>query len=157
MDKGTARVKFPDEDIVSNPLALSVPFSKDDQVSFPLAINTDVWVMLDESGAYGIIGGAVYNAKNKMQGNEDEIKVTINVGKLSIKLNRTNGNLEIESDGKVIIKADLDVEGKISATDNITSDAEVVAMDVKAGTTGAYVKLLTHVHPSTGAPPTPTP
>jgi phage gp45-like len=65
------------------------------------------------------------------------------------------GNLEVTGtstfQGSVSMMSTLDVLGKLTVT------AAIEALSVAAGTVGAFVRLLTHVHPGIGQPPTPGP
>jgi phage baseplate assembly protein gpV len=114
-DKGTVRVHFDEDDIVSNPLPVSVPASKNDKYSFPFSINEHVWCLMDENCEYGVVGGAIYSAKDSVPSGASEQTIDINIGanKLQITINRTNGNLTLKSEGDVKIDC---VNADIKAT-----------------------------------------
>lgn len=95
---GTVRVNFTGEEVVSNPLPVSVPATKTDKYSFPLSINEQVWCLMDENGEFGIVGGAIYSAKDKPPAGTNESKVTASInGKLTVEVDRTNGKIKVEN------------------------------------------------------------
>lgn len=53
---------------------------------------------------------------------------------------------------KIRVEGDLEVNGNINASGSINATGDIIA-----GPTGTRVKLLTHVHPGIGLPPTPVP
>lgn len=98
MAAGTVRVHFTDEDIVSNPLPVSVPAGKEDKFSFPFAINEQVWCLMDANGKFGVVGGAIYSAKDKPAPTASKDKITASINdKLVIEIDRSAGKLKIEN------------------------------------------------------------
>lgn len=95
---GTVRVNFTGEDVVSNPLPVSVPATKADKYSFPLSINEQVWCLMDENGEFGVVGGAIYSAKDSPLAGANADKIIANVnGKLTLEIDRTNGKIKVEN------------------------------------------------------------
>lgn len=95
---GTVRVNFTGEDVVSNPLPVSAPATKADKYSFPLSINEQVWCLMDENGEFGVVGGAIYSAKDKPPAGASANKITANInGKLTVEVDRANGKLKVEN------------------------------------------------------------
>lgn len=157
-DKGTVRVKFLQEDIVSNPLQVVVSGTKNNKFSIPYSINEQVACMMDENLEFGVVLGAVYDSKNRPPdtASAQSIDIIIGANKLQIKIDAQGGNLTLEVAGNVdvkcnnatidatttTIKGDLDVKGSIDAVG-----------DVKSGT----VSLLMHMHTSasSGSPTSP--
>lgn len=56
--KGQARVKFNEDKVVSDWFPISVRYKGE---SFPLAVNDQVWVLMESNAENGIIGGFVYS------------------------------------------------------------------------------------------------
>ncbi len=97
------------------------------------------------------------DSKTTIELTETEAKVEINSNKITLDENQIKldtGSVTLELSDKIVIKGDLEVQGKITATDNIESSA-----DVKAGS----VSLKDHKHLVTATlvagpnPVTPTP
>lgn len=103
--KGVVRVHFTDDDIVSNPLPVSVPASKTDKYSFPFAINEQVWCLMDDNCEFGVVGGAIYSAKDKPPSGagDDHIIIDVNSGKARLTINRQTGDIELTGQGKLKI------------------------------------------------------
>jgi phage baseplate assembly protein gpV len=117
-DKGMARVKFTDDDIVSAPLHCSVPISLNDQVQFPFRINQHVWCQMDELCERGVIGGAIYDEGNApADGDKDIVRMKFDSG-LELKYDRSSKKLfvtgasdvELDTTGKVEITAAVEVK-----------------------------------------------
>lgn len=106
-DKGTVRVNFTDDGIVSSPLPVSVPASKKDKYSFPFQINEQVWCLMDDNCEYGVVGGAIYSKKDSPPAGagQESIDIEIAGNKLKIKVDRNTGELEITSQKGVVVKA----------------------------------------------------
>lgn len=125
--KGLARVRFPDYDnIVSNPLPMSMPRTYQDKFSIPFDVNEHVWCIMDKDFENGVIGGAIYS-KNELpaEGSEAENVHIAFVHGLYIDYSRSDGTLTIGGTGKVKVNIVGDVD--ITATKvNIT--APVVEM-----------------------------
>lgn len=157
-NKGTARVKFLQEDIVSNPLQVVTPGAKDIKFSIPFSINEQVACLMDDNLEFGVILGAVFDSNNTPPSSASNKSIDIIIGatKLQLKIDAQGGNLTLEVEGdvnvkcssakieasKTVVQGDLDVTGTIQAN-----------VDVKAGA----VSLLTHVHTSapSGSPTSP--
>jgi len=97
------------------------------------------------------------NSKTTIELTETETKIKVGdkiatVDENQIKLD--TGSVTLELSDKIVMKGDLEVQGKITATDDIESSA-----DVKAGS----ISLKDHTHPVTTTlvagpnPVTPTP
>lgn len=176
MNKGVARVKFEEDEMVSGWLRCSVPGALKNKWEFPYSINEPVWCMMDEYSEDGVIGGAYYHDGN-LPSIKDENKqgVTFSDGTTVI-YDTQAGKLEIKCVGDVaiectnaLVKASTKVtvdtpnsefSGNVKVSGNINTDGNVRAQGlVTAGPTGATVTLNTHNHPTapTGpvSPPTP--
>lgn len=182
--KGVARVKFEDDEIVSDWLRCSVPGTLKNKWEFPYSINEPVWCMMDEHSEDGVIGGAYYHEGNlpsikdenkqgvtfydgttviyDTQSNKLEIKcvgdVTVEcinaLVKASTKVTVDTPNSEFS--GNVKVKGGLSVDGSTESQGSISTNGNVRAQGlVEAGPTGSSVKLNTHVHAGSGVPPTP--
>ncbi len=96
--KGVVRVHFIEDDIVSNPLPVSVQASKEDKYNFPFSINEQVWCLMDDNCEFGVVGGAIYSAKDSPLAGANADKIIANVnGKLTLEIDRTNGKIKIEN------------------------------------------------------------
>lgn len=181
VDKGLARVHFTDDDIVTNPLPVSVQASKEDKYSFPFAINEHVWCLMDDNCEFGVIGGAIYSAKNTPVSGVGEQLINIDIGanKLQIKIDKSGGHLEMKLEGDVSIEAlgdtivkgnQVNVEAQSTATvkgTSVTIDAPTATFtgditvsgtiqagtDVQAG--GKSLVLHTHIAPPNGGATSP--
>lgn len=123
IDNGLAKVYFEEDDFESGWLKISVMRSGPDQVSFPFDIKEHVWCVLDEHCEYGVIGGAVYDEKNKPTGSTAG-KLKILFGDTSaIEYDRVSGILKFD------IKGEIHISGtKIIANAN---EVDVTAQTVK--------------------------
>lgn len=156
--KGMVRVKFLEENIVSNPLQVLVPGTKDDKYSFPFSINEQVACAMDDNLEFGVVMGAVYSDSDTPPGSAsiNSIDIVIGANKVQIKIDKEAGNLTLQVSGDVNIKCD---KAKIGATDtNIDGDLNVTGMikatgeimssvDVKGGS----ISLIQHLHTSGGS------
>lgn len=148
--KGKAKVKFEDDNIVTDWLPIIYKSTLSDKDFNRLPTNTQVACIMD--GDIGVILGAVYSdsdttseeSGDKVWGKEFEdgtvIKYDQTTHKLTIKVTGTGAKVEVEGD--------VIVTGKINATGDIESDA-----DVKVGLVS--LKLHTHTAPSGGGATTP--
>lgn len=152
---GKARVRFPEDDIVSDWLAVIVPNVKDHKWSFPLSVNEQVCCLMDSDCQKGVILGAVYSKVTEPAITDGKIGVVFSddsrvdfdpaTGKMTIS---TSGEIEITATSKLTLNGDLNVVGKIDASQNITALAG----------TPASVGLSTHIHPTPSGPSSsPTP
>lgn len=152
MSNGTARVNFLEEDIVSNPLQVITSGAKGNKFSIPFAINEQVACLMDENLEFGVILGAVYDAKNTPPGgaSAQSVDLVFGANKVQIKIDSFSGSLTLEVDGDVTVKcSNASIEGDLSVTGTIEATG-----DVKAGT----ISLMTHTHTSAASgSPTSTP
>lgn len=151
--KGTARVSFPADKIVSGELPILTPRSKNDKQADTFDINEQVVCLMDEHSEDGVILGAIFSSVDQPEGAGVDIWVRKFQGGTMIKHDRSNNKLTINlsASGSLEITGDLKVIGKIEASDNIESTSG----DVKA----ASISLKLHTHPgvqpgsgSTGTP-----
>lgn len=113
--KGQARVNFPEYNIVSGWLPISVPKILKDKFSIPFDVNEPVWCIMDENCENGIIGGAVANKSALPDGGENnKIRVKFDQS-LAIEFDRSNGTLSIEGTGN--IKIDIVGKAEIKANE----------------------------------------
>jgi phage baseplate assembly protein V len=133
-DKGLARVSFPDLDnMVSQPLPISVPKTLNDKFSIPFDINEHVWCLMDASLEYGVIGGAIYSTRDTPVAGSvaENIHIAFAHG-LSIDYNRNAKTLSINGTGNV--KLDITGNAEIKCTDayvEATTKIELKAPVVK--------------------------
>lgn len=149
---GKARVRFPEDDIVSDWLPVIVPNVKNHKWSFPLSVNEQVCCLMDSDCQKGVILGAVYSKKTEPSITDGKIGVVFSddsrvdfdpsTGKMTIE---TSGEIEITATSKLILNCDLEVTGKIEASQDITALAG----------TPASVGLSTHLHPTPAGPSSP--
>lgn len=123
VDAGLARVYFEEDNFVSAPLKISVMRAGPDQFSFPFDLKEHVWCVMDENCEYGVIGGAIYDEKNKPVGSS--------AGKLKI-LFGDNSTIEYDRVSSIL---NLDIKGEIQVSGTkITveaDDVDVTAQSVK--------------------------
>lgn len=126
---GLVRVFFEDDGITSNPLPVSVQASKTDKYSFPFVINEHVWCLMDENCEFGVVGGAVYSAKDKPSSHVAEQFINVDIGatKLQLKIDRQAGNLELKLEGDAKIEAQGNIE--ITAVGNTKVKGENVLVE----------------------------
>lgn len=180
--KGVARVKFEEDDIVSDWLRISVPNTSANKDESWYDVGEHVWCMMDENAESGIIAGSYYHESNTPPvGNKDKRAITFSDG-TKIIYDRSSSTLTIECVGDVTVQCvnanvtasskvtvdtptaeftgDVSVQGSVSAN-GLTSSGEVQATGaVKAGgqvialngTPGA-VRLSTHNHPTAPSGP----
>ncbi len=117
--KGVARVKFDEDDIVSDWLRISVPNASSNKDESWYDVNEPVWCMMDENAETGIIGGSYYHeGNNPPVGDKDVRSVTFPDG-TKVSYNRSTSELNIECVGQVkIVCTDATVE----ASGNVTVD-----------------------------------
>lgn len=182
--KGLCRVEFPDIDIVSGWLPVSVPFTGENKAEFWPSENMNVWCIMDENLENGIIGGSYYDENNLPEIGEPKIQsVTFSDGTM-VKYDAENSVLTIDCTGDVIVKAsggvtldnsEVTVTGDLTVNGEINADGDISGLNLKASinveanaevtalASGPGVNLSTHVHPyvdtpvgaATTSPPTP--
>lgn len=139
IQEGTVRVYFTDDEIVSNPLQVIVPASKNDKYSFPFAINEHVSCLMDDNCEFGVVLGAIYSTKNKPDTDVSATSIDININnKLKLKIDKNTGDLTIDSSGEININSVGKL--KINATQTeITSPLNTIngALSVTGAVTAA--------------------
>jgi len=154
---GKAKVRFPDDEIVTDWLAIIYPFTQENKKFHPLTTNEQVACMMDENAETGIILGSIYSDSDAIpsETGANEIGVKFKDG-VVISYNTSTHKLKITgSFDSLEINGDLKVTGKIDATGNI----ETSTGDVKSAT----VSLNNHQHtgvtvgPGVTGTPLPTP
>lgn len=136
-NKGYARVKFLDDDIVSAPLQFLVRFALVDKDNFGFDINEQVACLMDENSEQGVILGATFNDKTPPTSgggtgiykikfsDESFIKYDRNAHEYEINV---QGNVKIISTGTTTVEAET-VE--VAAT-TVNVDATVVNVDAES-------------------------
>lgn len=128
-NEGTARVKFMDDDIVSNWLPISVVRAGQFQFMCPFSINEQVWCVMDESCTNGVIAGSTYNKKMAVPEGTAENSLILKFGNNStITINGEDQTLKIESEGDCELKSGGNV--KIEAAGNV--DVKATSAKVQA-------------------------
>lgn len=148
--KGLAKVKFEEDGIVSGWLSLVVPGSKDTKFSFPLAINEQVAVAMDEHLDRGVILGAFYHRGKQPAITGGKFGVEFPGGN-RVEFDPGSNKLTIVASGDVEITGDVKITGDLTTTGKVEANGEVTAKK-----TSTNVSLSTHIHPHpqgpTGAP-----
>lgn len=143
-ERGLVRVKFLEEDIVSNPLQVLVPGSKMDKYSLPFSINEQVACAMDDNLEFGVVMGAVYSDSDTPPGSSsiNSIDIVLGANKVQIKIDKEAGNLTLQVDGDVNIKcnkaiieaSDTNIDGDLNVTGMIKATGEIMSsVDVKGG------------------------
>lgn len=71
--KGLARVRFEDDDVVSDWLPITVQQSKDTKFSAPLDVDEHVACMMDSNSEIGVVLGAIYSQDENPEGGGKDI------------------------------------------------------------------------------------
>lgn len=178
--KGVARVKFEDDDIVSDWLRISVPNTIQNKDERWFDVNEPVWCIMDDDMENGVIGGAYYHEGNvPAVGNKDKRVVTFSDG-TSVEYDRSSSTLTVNCTGTVNVvctsgqvtvdtptasfTGDVEIGGGLSVTNaanfdgSLTAQGQIESMtQVKVGLIG----LTTHKHSGVttggGITATPTP
>jgi phage baseplate assembly protein V len=177
---GYARVKFLDDEIVSDWLQVVVKNSLENKYFHAFDINEQVACLMDENLEDGVILGAIFSESiPPNSGNVNIVRVKFSDDS-SIEYNRSTHEYNIDIKGKINIKSDSEVnietqlakvdaemvdvtatnvlitgEAEIDGNLNVTGD--ITAANVQAGT----IDLKTHIHagvtPGLGSTAVPTP
>lgn len=158
--KGLVRVNFDDDEIVSNWIGVSMPKTKDDQYFIMPDINEHVWCIMDEFCENGVVGGCLYDAKNKPAAGADNIsyiqfkdgtvvkydrtahKMTIIVGAVSYEISEAGH--KIGSGSETLKKIISDLIDEIVAMTQVVASGTTVAPPVNAANFAAIkTRLLT--------------
>lgn len=155
-DTGKARVRFPEDGIVSDWLPLIQPKTKGDKYYYMPDEGEHVACMMDEHLESGVILGAIYSKANTPGAHQgkDIFSIEFSDGTF-IKYDRGEGKLTLNCVGKIEIETpDAEIKGPLKVTGNITANGEVIARAASLS-----ISLSTHNHPTapTGpvSPPTP--
>src|SRR5258705_4028022 len=131
--KGLARVKFDGEDgIVSFWLPMSQSKTLKDKFIIPFDVNEHVYCLMDERLEYGVVCGAIYDAKNNATGgNNDKVRVQL-VSGLSLEYDHLTNTLAISGPGDFNIDINGTGKGKVNVncnqvTINSLTDAEIIS------------------------------
>lgn len=117
--KGVARVKFEEDDIVSDWLRISVPNASTNKDESWYDVNEPVWCMMDENAETGIIAGSYYHEGNTPPvGNKDVRSTTFSDG-TKITYNRSTSELKVECVGPVTI---ICTDATVQASGSVTVD-----------------------------------
>lgn len=181
--KGMAKVKFDEDDFVSDWLQIVVRNTISNKSESWFDVNEFVCVMMDKHDEEGIILGAVYHEGNTPPiGNKDTVGVTFPDGTV-IKFDRATSKFEINCAGEVNVTCtkanvtasdsvkidtptaeftgDVQIDGGLTAGGSISTQGNVEAtgqIEALSGTPGV-VHLSTHMHATAapGPPVSPTP
>ncbi len=139
---GFARVKFLDDDIVSDWLQIVVMGAISTKFFHIFDINEQVACLMDENSEDGVILGALYNDGNPANGNKDVVKVQFPDDSF-IEYNREtheyniniNGDVNIVSTGTVNVEAETaEVTAEMVSVDADTVEVMAVSVDIDADT-----------------------
>lgn len=158
--KGLARVRFPEDNLLSFWLPVLVRKTKDDKFYHMVDVDEHVACMMDERCEDGVILGAMYSSATEppyTSASKIGVKFSDDAEVVYDKETQvltiiTTGEVQVEC-GTLKVTGDVEVTGKIDATGKIKSDT-----DLEAGPTS--LSFLTHVHPDitsggTTGPPQP--
>lgn len=76
---GTARVFFDEDNLTTQFLPISYPFTNGNKACWPLKVKTQVWVVMDENCEDGLILGASYNEVDALPSNASNDIVAIEI------------------------------------------------------------------------------
>jgi len=142
--KGLARVTFEENDnLVTRFLPMSMPKTLQDKFIIPFDVNEHVWCIMDEHCEDGVIGGAIYDAKNQPPSGSAEGETMIKfLPNLLLKYSRNSQTLSIEGTGVLNIEVSGNASIKCS---NATVQAQLKAtieattqIDLKAPVINAF-------------------
>lgn len=156
--KGYARVKFMDDDIVSDWLQVVVHGATGNRYFHTFEVNEQVACLMDNHSEEGVILGATYNDKNTANGSVDIVRVQFSDDSY-IEYNKNSHELNINIKGKINITADsevnieapvvnaegeiinvdgttINITGEVIATGNLTVSGAVTAASISAASIG---------------------
>lgn len=119
--KGLARVKFDDDEIVSDWLQIVVRNSISNKQESWFDVNEFVACMMDEHAEEGVIIGALYDANNTPPiGDKDTVGVTFSDG-AKVTYNRSTHTLTVDctGDGSVVVNCKT---ATVTASESVTVD-----------------------------------
>lgn len=168
--KGYARVRFLDDEIVSDWLQVIVSNSLQNKYFHSFDVNEQVACLMDENLEDGVVLGAVFSDSISPDGGSKDIVRVKFSDDSSIEYNRATHEYNIDIKGKINIKSDseVNIETQVAKIDaemvditatniSITGETEIdgdlnvtgdiTATNVKAGT----IDLKTHVHAGVAA------
>lgn len=168
---GYAKVKLPEEDIVTDWLPITYPRTMGDTYFFgEPKLDEHAACLMDKHCEEGVIIGFIYSDADKPNDEATGKKFRIDFedgtyieyDKDGHKLTASvQGEAELAATGNIFLTGDVTIQGKLQVQDDINSTGTITGqVDVKAGVAGSYVKLMTHQHVETGGTtnaPTPTP
>lgn len=153
VNTGYARVRFTDNEIVSDWLQVVVMGAISTKFFHMFDINEQVACLMDENDEEGVILGALYNDDTKPTGGDkDVVKVNFPDGSF-VSYNRSSheydiniqGKVNITSSGETTIEAqsvsvqatNVDITSMTSITGNLTVSGSVTAASISAPVIGA--------------------
>jgi phage baseplate assembly protein V len=140
-EKGLARVKFEDHDIVSKPLPIVVAKTKRDKFSFPFDTNEHVCCLMDDDLEYGVIVGAIYN-QSELPAITDADKVGVAFdGGLTVSYDRSEKTLKISGTGDVKVDVTGNVDLKASVKAKVTAPLVEIIAATKVTITSPIVEM----------------
>lgn len=162
VDKGKVKVRFDEDDLVSDWLPVSVFQTKATKVYFKPVVGEHVYCLMDKHLETGVVAGALYSDRDSEPGDGSSqlhietaggTKIIIDAdGKVQM---YAGDQISITADNTINIQADainlngtVNISGGIQAdtihaTGDIKSDSEVVANGSNPATA---VHLSTHIH-----------
>lgn len=117
--KGVARVKFEEDDIVSDWLRISVPNASGNKDESWYDVNEPVWCMMDENAETGIIAGSYYHEGNTPPVGDKDVRSTTFPDGTKVSYNRSTSELKVECVGPVTIVC---TDARVEASGTVTVD-----------------------------------
>ncbi len=180
--KGLARVKFDDDDIVSDWLQIVSKNAKSTKTESWFDVDEFVACAMDEHNEEGVIIGALYHEGNAPPlGDKDTVGVTFPDGTV-IKYNRSDSKFTINCAGEVNVSCtkanvtasdsvkidtptaqftgDVQIDGGLTASGSVTATGDISTQGSVEATgqvsahagTPIVVRLSTHIHPTPSGP-----
>lgn len=131
---GLVRVNFPEDDLVSFPIPIVMPRTKNDKYFNIFDVNEHVVCLMDERCENGVVMGAIYNPSNKPESglNEDITKVKFSDNSI-VEYDRSTSVLTVEVSKTVIKASPTGIE--ISKVDDSLKDILVDLLTANAAET----------------------
>lgn len=101
--KGTVRVSFPEDNVVSFPLPILTNGAKNNKFFYEIDINESVVCLMDENLENGVCLGAVYNDKNKPAASAPNDMASIVFGESYVRISKTGSEVEVFA-GNTLVK-----------------------------------------------------
>lgn len=153
--KGRVKVRFEEDDLVSDWIPFTIPQSKSNRFHYWPSDGEHVACHMDDNCENGIVLGAVYSQRDAVPTEfdqsqaaykSDQVTIRINVDRVEIQVGDTmqsydTDNVRIETSSYIkLVAPTIEIEGDLEVSGKITADGEV-----KTNLTGG-VSLSTHKH-----------